>query len=46
MKDKNVYEKCAGSRSVSRLWKRGIDTVKNYLKNRGLDVKQAKENCA
>ena len=33
---------CAGSRSVSRPRKRGIDTVKDCLKKRGLDVRQAK----
>ena len=32
--------KCAGSHSVSRSWKRWIDTVKESLKIRGLDVSQ------
>ena len=40
---KRVYAGvCAGSRSVSRLWKRWIDNVKECLMKRGLDVKQAK----
>ena len=32
---------CAGSHSVDRLLKRWIDTVKECLKKRGLDVRQA-----
>ena len=32
----------AGSCSVGRPWKRWIDTVKNCLKKRGLDVRQAR----
>ena len=32
---------CAGSSSVGRPWKRWIDTVKDYLRKRDLDVKQA-----
>ena len=38
-----VYVKeCAGSRSVGRLRKRWIDTVKDSLKKMGLDVRQAR----
>ena len=33
---------CAGSRSVGRLQKRWIDTVKDCLKKKGLDVRQAR----
>ena len=33
---------CAGSHSVGRPWKRWIDTVKECLKKRGLDVRQAR----
>ena len=33
---------CAGIRSVGRLWKRFIDTVKECLKKRGLDISQAR----
>ena len=41
---KMVYVKeCAGSRSVVRLQKRWIDTVKVCLKKRGLDVRQARK---
>ena len=36
---------CAGSRSVGRLLKRCIDTVKDCLKKRGLDVRQEGELC-
>ena len=40
---KRVYVgECAGSRSVGRLWKRWIDTVKECLKKRVLDVRQAR----
>ena len=40
---KKVYVgECTGSRSVGRLWKRLIDTVKECLKKRGLDVRQAR----
>ena len=40
---KMVYVgECDDSRSVGRLWKRWIDTVKDYLKKRGLDVRQAR----
>ena len=40
--DKRVYlRECAGSWSVGRLRKRWIDTMKDCLKKRGLDVKQA-----
>ena len=40
--DKRVYVGvCAGSHSVGRPWKRWIDTMKDYLKERGLDVRQA-----
>ena len=34
--------KCAGSRSVGRPLKRWIDTMKNCLKKRGLDVRQSR----
>ena len=38
-----VYvRECAGSHSVSRPQKRSIDTVKECLKKRGLDVRQAR----
>ena len=33
---------CTGSRLVGRPRKRWIDTVKDYLKKRGLDVRQAR----
>ena len=33
---------CAGSRSVCRPWKRWIDAVKECLRKRGLDVRQAR----
>ena len=33
----------AGSRSVGRLWKRWIDTMKDCLRKRGLDVRQARK---
>ena len=40
---KRVYVgECAGSRSVGRPRKRWIDTVKDCLKKRGLDVRQAR----
>ena len=40
---KRVYVgECGGSRSVGRLQKRWIDTVKECLKKRGLDVRQAR----
>ena len=40
---KGVYVgEFAGSRSVGRPRKRWIDTVKEYLRKRGLDVRQAK----
>ena len=39
---KRVYVgECAGSRSVGRPRKRWIDTVKECLRKRGLDVRQA-----
>ena len=39
---KRVYVgECAGSRSVGRPRKRWIDTLKECLKKRGLDVSQA-----
>ena len=39
---KRVYVgECPASRSVGRPLKRWIDTVKDCLKNRGLDVRQA-----
>ena len=41
---KRVYVgECAGSGSVGRLWKRLIDTVKDCLKKRGLDVRQVRK---
>ena len=40
---KRVYVgECAGSRSVGRPQKRWIDSVKECLKKRGLDSRQAK----
>ena len=40
---KRVYVgECAGSRSVGRPQKRWIDTVKECLKKRGLDVRQTR----
>ena len=33
---------CAGSRSVSRPWKRWVGIVKERLKKRGLDITQAR----
>ena len=40
---KRVYVgECAGSRSVGRPRKRWIDTVKECLRKRGLDVRQAR----
>ena len=37
---KRVYvRECAGNRSVGRPWKRWIDTVKESLRKRGLDVR-------
>ena len=40
---KRVYVgECAGSRSVGRPRKRWIDTVKECLRKKGLDVKQAR----
>ena len=40
---KRVYvRECAGSHSVGRLWKRWIDTVKECLRKRGLDVRQVR----
>ena len=41
--DKRVYVgECAGSRSVGRPRKRWTDTVKECLRKRGLDVRQAR----
>ena len=40
---KRVYVgECAGSRAVGRLRNKWIDTVKDCLKKRGLDVRQAR----
>ena len=40
---KRVYVgECTGSHSVGRPWKRWIDTLKECLKKKGLDVRQAK----
>ena len=40
---KRIYVgKCAGNRSVGRLWKIWIDTMKDCLRKRGLDVNQAR----
>ena len=40
---KRVYVgECAGSRSVGRLRKRCIDTMKKYLKKRSLDIRLAR----
>ena len=39
---KRVYEgECASSRSVGRPWKRWIYTVKDWVRKRGLDARQA-----
>ena len=35
---------CGGSHSVGRPRKSWIDTMKEFLRKRGLDVRQAKEN--
>ena len=41
---KRVYVgECAGSCSVGSPWKRWLDTVKECLKKRGLDVRQARK---
>ena len=41
---KRVYvRECAGSCSVDRPWKRWNDNVKECLRKRGLDVRQAGE---
>ena len=47
MEDDRVFKrvcvgKCAGSRSVGRPRIRWIDTVKNCLKKRGFDIRQAR----
>ena len=34
---------CAGSHSVGRPWNRWIDTMKECLKKRGLDIRQARK---
>ena len=40
---KRVYaEECAGICSVCRLWKRWIDTVRDCLRKRSLDFRQAR----
>ena len=40
---KRVYVgECTGTLSVGRLWKRWIDTVKDCLKKRRLDIRQAR----
>ena len=40
---KRVYVgECASSCSVGRLWKKRIDTMKDCLNNRGLNVRQAR----
>ena len=41
--EKVYVGECASSRSV-RSWKRWINTVKYYLKNRSLEVRQARRN--
>ena len=35
-----LLRECAGSCSVGRPWERWIDTVKEFLRKRGLDVRQ------
>ena len=41
---KRIYiRKYAGSRSVGKPWKRWIDTLKECLKKRGLDVRQTRK---
>ena len=43
---KRIYiGECAGSCSVGRPRKRSIDIVKDCLKKRGLDVRQARRMC-
>ena len=43
---KKVYVgECGGSRSVGRPRKRWIDTVKDCLRKRDLDVRQARRMC-
>ena len=37
---------CAGSRSVGRLRKRWMDTLKECIRKRGLDYQASKENGA
>ena len=40
---KRVYVgECAGRDSVGRPWKKWIDTVKDYLRERNLEVRQAR----
>ena len=44
---KRVYVgECAGRNSVSRLWKIWIDTIKDCLRKRGLDVSKQGELCS
>ena len=38
----NIVGMCAGHRSVSRPQEREMDTVKEYLRKRGLDVRKAR----
>ena len=37
-----LYRECTGNRSVGRPRKRGIDTVKDCLRKKGLEVRQAR----
>ena len=40
----SIYiEECAGNHAVGRPWKRWIDIVKDCLRKRGLDVRQARK---
>ena len=40
---KRVYvRECADNRSMGRLWKRWIDTMKHCLRKPGFDVRQAR----
>ena len=41
-RDRITKKVCAGSCSVGRPWKRWIDTLKERLMKRGLDVRQAR----
>ena len=42
-RQESLCRKCAGSRSAGMLRKRWINTVKECLKKKGLDVRQARK---